>query len=115
MVVVPLANPGANPGANPESTPANGDTETHRWLRFAASGSLVAGGILLLSGKPRAGLFAALSGTALAMLNQQETVRTWWGALPNLIDDAGRVLGQVQGVVDNLDSQRQKLRTLVGR
>jgi hypothetical protein len=111
MVVVPLANP----GAKPESTPASGDTEANRWLRFAASGSLVAGGILLLSGKHRAGLMAAVAGTAMAMLNQQETVRTWWGALPHLIDDAGRVLNQVQGVVENLDTQRAKLRTLVGR
>jgi hypothetical protein len=111
MVVVALANPAGNPEKNAESC----EPESSRWVRLAAGGSLLAGGILFVKGKHRAGLVAAIAGTTLAILNQQETVRTWWSALPGLIDDAGRVLGQVQGVVDNLDTQREKLRALVRR
>jgi hypothetical protein len=109
MVVVPLPNP-AN---NSQAAPAAGSAGSFDWLRTAAGGALLAGGILLLSGKRKAGLLAVTAGTALAMLDQQETVQAWWDALPGLIDDAGRMLQQVEGVVDSMDAQREKLRALV--
>ncbi len=37
------------------------------WIGFAAGGTLVAAGLLLLVGERRAGMVAAASGTALAM------------------------------------------------
>jgi hypothetical protein len=111
MVVVPLAHP----AGNTEENAGSDESGSNHWVRLAAGGSLLAGGILFLNRKHRAGLVAAVAGTTLVMLSQRETVRTWWNALPGLIDDAGRVLGQVQGVVDNLDTQREKLRALVGR
>jgi hypothetical protein len=109
MVVVPLPNPAVNSPAEPDAD------RSKYWLKVAAGGSLVASGILLLSGKHRAALLAAITGTALTMVDQQETVRTWWESLPGLIDNAGRMLNQVQGVVENVDSQRAKLRALVGK
>lgn len=111
MVVVPLANPASNTALQPTAA----ESESNCWLRVAAGGSLLTGGILLLYGKHRAGLLAAAVGTSLAMLDQQSTVSEWWAAVPGIIDNAGRVLGQVQSVVDNLESQRDKLRTLVGK
>lgn len=109
MVVVPLPNPVSSAHAAPGAA----KTASSYWLRIAAGSSLVAGGILLLNGKHRAGLLATVTGTALAMLDQQEVVQAWWLALPSLIDDAERMLGQVDGVVQSLDQQREKLRTLV--
>lgn len=109
MVVVPLANPASNTASQPAAT----ETESNYWLRVAAGSSLVAGGILLLYGKHRAGLLAAAIGTSLAMIDQQDTVSDWWAAVPGLIDDAGRMLGQVQGVVDSFESQRDKLSALI--
>jgi hypothetical protein len=111
MVVVPLPNPPADLQVAPDAA----QDDSNYWLRVAAGGSLLAGALLFFSGKHRAGLLAALAGTSLAMIDQQETVLGWWNALPGLIDEGGRILGQAQGVVDNLDTQRQKLKTLVGR
>ena len=107
MAVMPLPNP-----ANSSHGTA-GTSDGNYWLRIAAGGSLVAGGLLLLGGKYRAGLLASIAGAALAMVDQQETVRVWWNELPGLIDDADRMLGQVQGVMENLDAQREKLKTLI--
>jgi hypothetical protein len=92
-------------------------SETHdaNWIAFAAGGTLVAGGLLLLLGQRRAGLVAAASGAALALLDQQETVRSWWNALPGYIDDVQGVLGQVQGTVEELAAQRDRLRRVLDR
>jgi len=109
MVVVPLPNPAASAPARPDAA----RPESNYWLRVAAGGSLLAGAILLLNGKNRIGLLATATGAALAMLDQRETVEAWWQALPGLIDDAERMLGQVEGVIENLDQQREKIRALV--
>jgi hypothetical protein len=85
------------------------------WVRYAAAGTLAAGAILLLSGQRRAGLVAAASGTALAMIDQQATVRTWWDALPGYIANVQNLLGQAQRMVENISAQRDRLREVIGR
>ena len=109
MVVVPLPNPATEAPAKPAAAKA----ESYPWLRYAAGGSLLAGGLLLMGGKQRAGLLATITGAALAMLDQQDAVQAWWVALPGLVDDASRMLHQVEGVVESLDAQREKIRSLV--
>jgi hypothetical protein len=52
--------------------------ESVDWVKIAACGSLLTGGMLLLTGQKRAGLVLAASGTALAMLDHEETLRRWW-------------------------------------
>jgi hypothetical protein len=115
MVVVPIPNPSADAPAEASAapSPAAASSKSNDWLAYSACGSLLAGGVLLLTGNRRAGLLAAIAGTTLAMLDQQETVRSWWNALPGLMDDANRMIGQVQNVVQNVDVQREKLRALV--
>ena len=109
MVVVPLPNPASDAPAQP----AGAQAESYPWLHYAAGGALLLGGILLVSGKRRAGLLSTITGAALAMLDQQDAVQAWWVALPGLVDDASRMLHQVEGVVESLDAQREKIRTLV--
>ncbi len=46
------------------------------WIKVAACGSLITGGLLLLSGQKRAGLVMAASGTALALLDHEERCAT---------------------------------------
>ena len=57
MVVVPLPQP------ENEFNPARRACadKAPNWVRFAASGTLVAGGVLLMTGRRRAGLVAAAS------------------------------------------------------
>jgi ABC-type transporter Mla subunit MlaD len=71
--------------------------------------------MLLLAGQRLAGLVAAASGTALALLDQKETLRSWWNLLPGFIDDVQRVLGQVQGGVEDIAAKRETLRQILAK
>jgi hypothetical protein len=111
MVVVPLSKP-AN---DSEITPGVVESETMNWVGFAAGGTLVAAGLLLLAGERRAGMVTAATGTALALLDQQETLHSWWNALPGYIDQVQRVLGQVQDTVNDVAVKRESLRRVLAR
>jgi hypothetical protein len=111
MVVVPLS----------QSTKENGVTvraheiESTNWTRVAAAGAIVAGGLLLLTGWRRAGLITAASGTVVTLLDQQDTVRTWWTHIPGFIDDFQRMLAQVEGTVQDIDAKRESLRQILSK
>jgi hypothetical protein len=110
MVIVPLSKP-----ADDEENVAaqhSGQDRTGQLLRYAAAGTLLTGGALFLGGCRRSGLLAAVVGTALAMIDQQDTVRVWWGALPVYLDEAHQLLTRVQGAMDDVSAQQQKLRQI---
>jgi len=111
MVVVPLSKP-AN---NPEIARPACKSDSISWVTIAAAGALATGGALILSGKPRAGLVTAASGTALAMLDQQETVRTWWNALPGYLAEAQGWLSRVQTALDDVSAQRERLHKILAK
>ena len=111
MVVVPLTKPADS--AN-EALLAQCVNDTN-WIRYAAAGTLAASGALLITGRHRAGLIAAVSGAALAMLDQQETVRAWWNMLPGFLEELHTALGHAQTVVEDLSVQGQKLREVLHR
>lgn len=111
MVVVPLPQPENEFKPEPRAR----GPEPMDWVRFAAGGTLAAGCLLLVTGRRRAGLVAAASGTALALLDQRDALRSWWDALPGYIDDLQRLLSQVQGTVDELSAQREKLHRVLAR
>jgi hypothetical protein len=111
MVVVPLSKP----ENDSDVTPGAEKSEPMNWIGFAAGGSLVAAGLLLLVGERRAGMVAAASGTALAMLNEKETLLSWWNAMPGYIDQVQRVLNQVQTTVEDVDAKREALHRVLAR
>jgi len=125
MVVLPLSrlpnDYDANMGGQQPNPSQNGDeggdqsSDSVKWLRFASAASLVASGALLLSGKRRAGLFVAATGTALALLDQQDLMRKWWTMLPYYIDDIQQLLNQAEGAVEEFAAQREKLGQVLGR
>jgi len=111
MVVVPLSKPETEAEIVPEVV----DSETMNWVGFAAGGTLVAAGLLLLAGERRAGTVAAATGTALALLDQQETLHSWWVALPGYIDQVQGVLNKVQDTVNDVAEKRETLRRVLAR
>jgi hypothetical protein len=111
MVVVPLAK-GTNELGS--ATPSKRENSPN-WIRIAAATSLAASGALLLTGNRRAGLLTAISGAALAMLDQQDAVCAWWNALPAYLEEADDLLGRAQTVVADLSVQGQKLRKALGK
>ena len=111
MVVLPLLQ--KDNGAQVE--PAGEHEKELNWVGFAAGVSLVAGGLLLLSGRRRAGMVAASAGSALAMLDQQETLRSWWHTLPSYIDEVQRTLGMVQNAVNDMAAKRETLHRILSK
>ena len=109
MVVVPLSKTASREGA----TCANG--ARMNLVRLAAAGTLAASGALLVAGKRRAGLVTAVSGTALALLDQQEVVRAWWNALPGYLEEVQGLLSRAQTAVEDLSVQGEKLRRVLGK
>ena len=111
MVVVPLAKPvsEANIALVPECA------EPNNWIRYAAAGTLAASGALLVTGHRRAGLIAAASGAALALLDQKEAVAEWWSAVPGFLEELSSTLGRAQSAVEDISSQGHKLRETLGR
>lgn len=95
--------------------PAAEQDQGLNWAGYAAGGALVAGGLLLLTGNRRAGMVAASAGTALALLDQQETLRSWWHTLPSYIDEVQRTLGQVQNAVNDMAAKRETLHRILSR
>lgn len=103
---------------DPELFPATGDRSSgacEDWLLYTAAGTLVAGGVLLVTGNRRAGLAVAAAGAALAMLDQQETVKACWDALPGYISEIQSVLTRVQGTVEEIAAQGARLRAALGK
>ena len=117
MVVLPLSRLPEDFDADsktPKADPAP-NANSMNWVRIASAASLVAGGALLLSGKRRAGLLAAATGTTLALLDQQDTLSKWWSLLPNYIDDIQWLLNQAEGAVEEFAAQRERLGQALGR
>ncbi len=111
MVVVPLAQPQKEAMAQRSIDGA----DATNWVRIAAGAGLLAGGLLLLTGRRKAGLVTAAGGTALALLDQQETVKAWWDALPGYIDRVQNMLGKVEETVAELEDQRARLDRVLSR
>jgi len=85
------------------------------WLLYSAAGTLAAGGVLLATGNRKAGLAVAATGAALAMLDQQETVKACWDALPGYLSEIQSILARVQNTVEEIAAQGTKLREALGK
>jgi hypothetical protein len=111
MVVVPLSQPEKelNHAGHVSSR------EGTNWATIAAAGSLVAGGLLLITGNRKAGTVAATAGTTLLLLDQQDLLRSWWNAIPGQIENVQTVLGKVQASVSEVSAQRDRLHRVFNR
>jgi hypothetical protein len=85
------------------------------WMRIGVGASLLTGSLLLLTGKRKAGLLLAATGTALAMLDNREVVAEWWEALPQHLDKAQQILNQTQHTIDDLTAKRDKIFEMFGK
>ena len=103
------------PQSNPQNKPRAASGQTMSWAGYAAAGSLLAGGVLLLTGQRRAGMITAASGAALALLDQKEVISAWWNVLPVYLNEAQDVLGKVQNAIEEVSVQRQKIHRILAR
>jgi hypothetical protein len=89
--------------------------ESYDWAKVAACGSLVAGGLLLLTGHKRSGLVMAASGTALALMEHEDTLKRWWEAMPGYVDRAQTMFEQVSDVMEGVAEKSESLRRALSR
>lgn len=75
------------------------------WIAIAAGSCLIAGGLLLFSGKRRAAMAAAAAGTSLAMLEQQDLLRSLWRQLPGYVDQVQSAINQIRSTMDEITTQ----------
>jgi hypothetical protein len=109
---------GVTPFPQPANLPEGEIVKAHNepdWVGMAAGGTLLAGALLMLSGKKKAGLAASAGGMVLTLLDQQETIREWWYTLPKHLDNAQRLLDQAHNTIDDLSAKRDKLRSIFNR
>jgi hypothetical protein len=85
------------------------------WIKVAAIVSMITSGCLLLTGQRRAAMVAAASGTALLLADQRDLVQKVWRELPGYVDQAQKVVTQVQGVVEEITAKSESLRRALGR
>ncbi len=109
MVVVPLTR-----GTREQATVRDSESSAS-WIRYASAASLAASGVLLVTGNRRLGLVTALSGAALALIDQQDAVRKCWDRLPEFLEDMQGLLGKAQSAVEDLSSQSEKLRKVLSQ
>jgi hypothetical protein len=110
VVVVPLSKTASNARETRASKADSG-----RWVGMVAACTLATSGALFVAGKRRAGLVTALSGAALAMIDQHEVVGKYWNALPGYLDGIQSVLGRAQAAVEDLTVQSEKLRRVLSK
>lgn len=130
MVAVPIPRSGASSqGRYPQSFPTYaevpagsaslpapaGSSQSPDWTHYVAAGTLVAGGVLMVTGHKRAGMAVAAAGTALALIEEQEAIKSWWKNLPGYLDDAQEFLDKIEGYLQEAAVQGQRLQGILRR
>jgi hypothetical protein len=129
MVAVPIPRSGASsqsrypqafasysgvPAAGSASLPAPSPrAASPDWTHYVAAGTLLAGGVLIATGRRRAGVAVAAAGTAMALLEEQETVKTWWKNLPGYLSDAQDFLDKIEGYLKEASVQGQRIQSIL--
>lgn len=85
------------------------------WPRALAAGSLLAGAFLLLAGRRRAALAAAVAGAAVATLERPEVVKEIWENTPKYLRAGQDFLLRAEDVVDDLRAKAEKVRGMLNR
>jgi hypothetical protein len=96
-------------GSLAEPTTTTTETDSPDWIKFAAGGALITGGLLLLTNKRRAGMFLGAAGAGLAIADQQDTIRSVWNQLPGHVERLQSLISQVQSKVDQFSARRDSL------
>ena len=90
-------------------------SERVHWSHQVAAASLVAGAILLITGRKREALIVAATGAATTMLERPQEVSELWGKLPTYIRNGQDFLVRAESVVERLGEQAAKLRETMSR
>ncbi len=88
--------------------------EVH-WTHHIAALGMVAGAILLVTGRKRQALAIAAAGAASTLLERPEAAQELWTALPGHIRTGQDFLVRAETFIEKLTEQAGKIREMVGR
>jgi hypothetical protein len=85
------------------------------WTHYVAAGTVIAGGALIATGHRRAGMAVAATGAAMALLEEQEAVKSWWKNVPAFLAEAQVFLDKVDGYLKEATVQGARLQSILRR
>jgi len=85
------------------------------WVGIGAGSAFLAGAVLLLTGRKKAGIAVTAGAMTLTLLDQQETLKQWWHTLPKYLDDVEHLLDRAHHTIEDLGSKRDKLRSFFNK
>jgi len=85
------------------------------WPRAVAAGSLLAGAILLVTGRRKAALAVAIAGAAVAALEKPEVVKEIWENTPKYLRAGQDFLLRAEDVVGDLKTKGEKLKEMLSK
>jgi hypothetical protein len=80
------------------------------WTRSVAAGTLIAGALLLVSGKRKSGLAVAAAGGLVALLEHPEAVKNAWESMPRFVRAGQDFLVRMEDLMEELNKQGMRLR-----
>jgi hypothetical protein len=83
--------------------------------RTAAAGSLVAGACLLMAGRRKGALLAAVAAGALMAIENPEAAAELWNRLPGYLRRAEDFVGRLEDTVAEVQVQGEKLKQTFAR
>jgi hypothetical protein len=90
-------------------------TDNFTWTRGLATGSLIAGAILLVTGNRRAGIAFTAVGAAAALLEDVDGTRELWDSIPTYIESGQQVLNRVEKFVEEVAEQGQRVAAMLNK
>ena len=99
---------------NPESKPLQAVEEVH-WTHHLAAIAMVAGAVLLVTGRKRQGLAIAVAGATGTLLERPQAVQELWAALPGHIRNGQDFLVRAESLLERLSEQAARLREILAK
>ena len=91
-----------------------GSNRVH-WSHQVAAASLVAGAVLLITGRKREALIVAATGAATTLLERPEAAQELWGSLPTYIRSGQDFLVRAETFIERIGEQAARLRETISR
>ncbi len=85
------------------------------WNRTFAAASLVAGAVLLITGKRKSALAVAAVGTLVGVLEEPEILQNVWDSIPGYLKTGQEFLVKVEGFVEQVAEQGDQIRKVLKR
>jgi hypothetical protein len=89
--------------------------KTAPWTRSLAAGTLLASAVLLATGKRKAAIAVAAAGTAVALIEDPESVRKFWDDIPSYVQAGRKLLARVEELVEQAAEQGMRLKDILRR